>query len=61
MLTFSLIYGIIKYIKRKGEKMENKKYLEQLKKDLELARDFNEMTYIYLEIQRIEKLLGETK
>ena len=61
MLTFSLIYGIINYIKRKGEKMENKKYLEQLKKDLELARDFNEMTYIYLEIQRIEKLLGETK
>ena len=35
--------------------------LNKLKKDLELTNDFNEMTYIYLEIQRIENLLKEDK
>ena len=34
---------------------------KELEKDLELTNDFNEMTYIYLEIQRIENLLKEDK
>jgi len=34
---------------------------KELEKDLEITKDFNEMTYIYMEIQRIENLLRRNK